>query len=406
MFSPPFRLLHAWATPHFHVRYPPSPHARPSARSHRASGGPPSSAELRRKEVSKERPKLGAFVRLADPGVCCKTADVAQYVAHVALTAELRPEIFAETLKPRWANDKFRAWQAGQRVLANFWSGVRAGKLEDGTAGVHPVIAFGDAQFAASGRGRHSAPTSACYVACVNVMGRSAVCLTTEHRSTRCHHACGHLLQQTDSLPPSRAETRALDKQAERQDEYAAKVEAWKVQCATADERKSPRPPRPRPPQTWKLGIRGLLRCTNPECPERHRSLIDRDENAALNILRAFQHRDRGLLPPEHMCRPAGEEATKKRATSDELDAERNGPVPFLIVDGPRARATGAHGIPHGDGLGTRLRREMYGSRGGGRGGAGGGAGTALRRGGEGRINRGGGWTGPLHRPQDKRSMW
>ena len=59
-------------------------------------------------------------------------------------------------------------------------------------------------------------------------------------------------------------------------------------------------PPRPR--AAW-AEVRGLRRCGNGACSRASTSFVDRDWNAAINILAAFDALDRGERVPPHMRR-------------------------------------------------------------------------------------------------------
>ena len=64
-----------------------------------------------------------------------------------------RGQLLAAIIKPPFAECRTAAHRRSPRA--------RAGRLADGTAGVHPVIAYGDANFASSFHGSISAPTTA-----------------------------------------------------------------------------------------------------------------------------------------------------------------------------------------------------------------------------------------------------
>ena len=80
-------------------------------------------------------------------------------------------EVLRERLKLRWARAAFRTWSIGNSILMKFWARIRAGRLDDGTAGVRPVILYGRAKFNASGPGRQSAPTTTMRAACEAACG-------------------------------------------------------------------------------------------------------------------------------------------------------------------------------------------------------------------------------------------
>jgi uncharacterized membrane protein YgcG len=351
--------------------------------------------ELRRPpDPSKPGDLGGAFVQLADPDASGKTADVAQYVKHVRVHLLVREDVFDETRKPRWANARFTAWQAKQRALSRFWGEVAAGKLEDGTAGVRPMIAYGDAQFASSYRGGLSAPTTAAYVACINVLGAASVCLTSEYRSTKTHAACGCVLRKVVTEVPSQRHVADVER-------WAADKADWDRAVDQARELGRPYPPpfRRHKPHDVR-GVGGLRVCANPECPERGRSFVNRDVNAALNIRLAFLRRDKGLPPPEHLD---PDHAADYKGGWDEDDRRLGGLYGPFRIRAPEvgSRKEAEHGVPHGDGLRARLRRERAGrrprDRGGGAGGRAGGGGGGARGGGGG-GGGGGGARGILRR--------
>jgi hypothetical protein len=205
-------------------------------------------------------------------------------------------------------DEKFRARQAGDRALHAFLGCVKAGLQEDGPAGVAPIIAFGEGSFSATGRGRLSAPTTAFYTACADVMGRESVVLTTEHRSTKCCAACGLRLQHVHSRPTPRA--------IERFDAKEARAAAGSG-------------PPPRPLREWSK-VRGLMRCVNAACA-RGGLFVNRDRNAARNILAAFL-----ALPLAEHTRRDGESRAAHRiqaAAAFVRPFRLPGPPPLLPPD-------------------------------------------------------------------------
>ena len=97
-------------------------------------------------------------------------------------------------------------------------------------------------------------------------------------------------------------------------------------------------PPRAR--RLWNE-VRGLRRCGNKACARASASFVDRDFNAAVNILRAFQAADRGLAPPPHM----------RKAPSDDVRT-RAAPALFFLVPVAAAPAGARDG-----GRSTHVRR-------------------------------------------------
>ena len=81
-----------------------------------------------------------------------------------------------------------------------FWRTLRAGRAEDGTLGLAPVIAYGDASFASSGRGGMAAPTSAMRTSAKAVCGAHAVVdvdefyTSAKHALTPAGEVCGEFL--------------------------------------------------------------------------------------------------------------------------------------------------------------------------------------------------------------------
>ena len=93
----------------------------------------------------------------------------------MATTAKARDDTLRVTLSREWAREEFKTWVAKARALDGFWARIRAGRQDDGTAGVAPFIAYGDAGFRSSARGNRPAPTTSLYASCVAVNGRDAV---------------------------------------------------------------------------------------------------------------------------------------------------------------------------------------------------------------------------------------
>ena len=218
------------------------------------------------------------FTALA--AVSHKSQRLEDLAAYCVVVTRVRRAILDETLKPRWAEEAFDRWQAGHRVLHSFWASVKAGRAEDGTAGVVPVIAYGDAKFSSTGRGRHSSPTVAVLDACVAVMGADNVKMVTEHRSSKCCADCGEPMQRVYTHTRSKRELEADARAAARATRPGAP---------------------PARPRHSRREVRGLHRCANPHCPDHARSLKDRDVNACRNILAAFHGLHAGVGVPVHM---------------------------------------------------------------------------------------------------------
>jgi len=157
----------------------------------------------------------------------------------------------------------FRTWSSGQSILARFWSKLRQGRLEDGTAGVRPVILYGDARFSASGRGRHSAPTTTMRGVCIRVCSEAWVRNADEHRSTKCCSSCGRVMDTVYAPTPPRIYRRAA---------------ARELNALPAGFTRPPAKPIP----FW-TKVRGMQHCSSTGCAAR--SLVHRDVDACRNIL-------------------------------------------------------------------------------------------------------------------------
>ena len=216
----------------------------------------------------------GAFPRLQT--VSRKVTSTVAFLAYCAVAHGVGAapgayaEVLAERLKPRWAHAAFRTWSRGHAILEGFWAGVRAGSLADGTMGVRPVVLYGSAKFAATGKGRFSSPTTAMRAACVKVCGAAWVRNVDEHRSTKCCSCCGYVLAKVWARTPERIYAAAAARAA------APLPWGWT------------RPP-PRPIPAWRV-VRGLQRCDSPMCSAS--AFRHRDVDAARLILRNALHAD------------------------------------------------------------------------------------------------------------------
>jgi hypothetical protein len=172
-------------------------------------------------------------------------------------------DVLHERLKPRWAQAAFRTWSRGHAILEGFWARIRSGRLEDGTYGLRPVILFGKVNFSASGRGRHSSPTTAMRKACVSICGADWVRDANEHRSTKCCSGCHLVLDKVVAATPERIYAKAAGKAAR------PLPEGWT------------RPPA-RDVHPTRI-VRGMLFCPTPRCSGKQ--LKHRDTDACLLML-------------------------------------------------------------------------------------------------------------------------
>jgi hypothetical protein len=252
----------------------------------------------------------------ADPRVVAvralthKTTSSAELLAWAAADAAALDVVLAEKLKPRWANARFRAWQLRAGVLARSCGTMRAGRLEDGTAGVPLLAMYGDAKLSGSSRGRRAGPTTALFASFVNVLGAGHVKLTDECGSTLACKAkkCGATLQDVYHDGPS-ARQRAYDAAK------AARFAALGPPC----------PPRP-PGRLWR-DCASVRRCVNFDgsaaggggtpCPDAGR-YVSRDGGAALHIGVRGMIDVCGLPVPAHLRR-----AATRRAKPPPLCIER-----------------------------------------------------------------------------------
>ena len=85
------------------------------------------------------------------------------------------------------AYQDFTCKRAALMCREGFWRRVRAGRACDGTLGLAPIVAYGDAGFASSGKGGMAAPTSAMRRSCVAVFGHASVVAVDEYNTTAKH---------------------------------------------------------------------------------------------------------------------------------------------------------------------------------------------------------------------------
>ena len=205
-----------------------------------------------------------------------RTANPDSLRVWLAAACTVQPLVLRFKLQKKWAEEAFRQYCAARGVLMRFWARVKAGHAEDGTAAgpghamdVH--VAYGDAVFPSSGRGRLPTPTVAAFKAAVTVFGEDKVHLVREYHTSKCCCDCGKVLQLCKphiARPGKMGKRTAMGQQGDGVASAAAQV------------------PQTRPRRVFP--IRGLRRCTNRLCPAKGLRLRDRDRNAAINILIAF----------------------------------------------------------------------------------------------------------------------
>ena len=145
----------------------------------------------------------GDFEQLAQ--VTRKCSSLQDSEAFIAACLNTHPAILDQKLRAKWANMAFNTWSLGKAILHGFWARLCAGSLANGTAGIAPVFLYGAASFAATGKGRRSAPTTAMYKALLDIAHRPGqVILVSEHRSSACCPACWQKLDEVWAVRPER----------------------------------------------------------------------------------------------------------------------------------------------------------------------------------------------------------
>ena len=266
-----------------------------------------------------------SFAILGDPHVSAKTTSLGQFLRHIHATESVKEVIFTETLRSRWADQVFLARQRKSQALDLFWQKVIAGSIADGTAGITPLFAYGDAGF--SGRGT---PTTAMVQACQRNVGMVNFVLTDEFRSTICCASCGWLLHEVRTFNSSKKHDALVKKRAAILASRGEKEDPNKV-----------------PPKNWV--VRGLKVCRNPSCQDKHSSLLDRDVNPCKNMILITQAIDAGLPVPVNLTR------SFKFSAADRANVRRN---PFYI----NKDTSGTLKLPHGCGDATlsTIRQELH----------------------------------------------
>ena len=203
----------------------------------------------------------GPFAALS--AVTPKTADLVAFRAYLAVVAAHHAALWAHKLPPRWAREGLRFHILKHRVLDRWLAGVKA-ELQAG--GKTVKVAVGAGTFSPTGKGESEpAPTAFQYKRVQLAFGAEHVSLVNEDFTTKCCAACG-----------ARGVASVL------QDVFD---------------------PRARREGARWLPIRGLKRCSHTDCC----SFYDRDANAALNILAAFEAAVRGEDRPAHLDRDTEE---------------------------------------------------------------------------------------------------
>lgn len=173
-------------------------------------------------------------------------------------------EVQEELMLPFWANDRFTALGLRTSSLETFFSGVRRGVpgsvcSPGRTPAESAVLVLGDADIAPT-VGGVTAPTVAMTRAAISVFGLDRVRFVSEHRSSKTHASCGCAMQDVEAWVSRERWTRARVP--------GRGLGLGKARLLTPG---------------MIIACRGLRRC--PVCSQ----LVDRDVNAAINILHAWQ---------------------------------------------------------------------------------------------------------------------
>ena len=186
-----------------------------------------------------------------------RTASLRQLDAFLLDYASVYHPLWANRLRRCWGQSRFRVYGLMRKTLDRFFHGMRGDRGEP-----PPVVAYGAANFAPTGRGERAVPTTALAKACAR---HFKVTMIDEFRTSQMCHACCSRFQAVAK--------RSAD--------------------GTIHE------------------MRGLRRCGSTECARV--SFKGRDCNAALNVLRRFRDTQRPTylsrnpkLQKSELCRRRG----------------------------------------------------------------------------------------------------
>jgi hypothetical protein len=153
-----------------------------------------------------------------------KSLDVAVFKMYLSTVMEVRDAMWVQYGKKKWRQQKLRLYGGKKRVYAKFFNKI---EIDDNT-----VFAYGAAKFSSGAKKELSVPTATAYKECAV---RAPVILVDEFRTTKAYWKTGEILQKV-----------------------ATKTLSGSLKT-----------------------VRGLLWCGSTKC-----GFINRDKNAAINILR------------------------------------------------------------------------------------------------------------------------
>ena len=202
------------------------------------------------REVAAEHALLGTVTR--------KTMRIDELAAYHAVLNDVAEACWENGLKPRRARQAFGVWSRLTAAIDTFWATVLRGRKCDGTTGFDgsrrdyfSVLAYGDGKW---GGGR--SPQKAIRQGAERAFSRKRVLTTHEFDTTKTCHVCGDVLQGV----------------VDRQKNLRLGFHAGALD-------------------------RGIKHCANSFCS----TYLDRDVNAALNILHAKLATLRGEQRPPHL---------------------------------------------------------------------------------------------------------
>jgi hypothetical protein len=203
--------------------------------------------------------------------VSLKTTNLSSYKEFIDNYISVYDSVWRIRTTKKWLNERLRVYSLKQKFIANWINNLIGDGPDRKARKANLTIAYGDAKFASTGKGEKPGPTS---WLSKEISKKIDTVFVNEFNTTKKCHCCEQTLCVVKDEVTNEEVARRRNKVRKKQ--RTRVFNASGDEAVTEEEEKK---------KTQIIDIRGLR-----WCPTNH-TFVDRDVNAALNILVVFNHK-------------------------------------------------------------------------------------------------------------------